>query len=75
FNPATSMRYDLPAAAHVMLQVFNLEGQLVTTLVDGVKEAGSHVAPFDGTGLASGIYLYALSAGDFKASGKMVLLK
>ncbi|MBU0518446.1 T9SS type A sorting domain-containing protein [bacterium] len=75
FNPATSMRYDLPAAAHVTLQVFNLEGQLVTTLVDGVKEAGSHVASFDGTGLASGIYLYALSAGDFKASGKMVLLK
>jgi hypothetical protein len=48
---------------------------LVATLVDGWREAGTHQVTFDGSRLASGIYLYALQAGGETATGKMLLLK
>lgn len=75
FNPTTQFRYEMPTANFVTLKVVDLSGRLVATLVDGWKEAGSHVAAFDGTGLASGIYIYQLRAGKFVANGKMVLMK
>ena len=75
FNPATQLRYELPAANQVTLRVVDLSGRLVATLVNGWQQAGSHLAIFDGTGLASGIYIYQLRAGEFIANGKMVLMK
>lgn len=75
FNPATMISFDLPAAAQTRLAVFDLSGRLVTVLVEGRLSAGRHQASFNGSNLASGIYLYKLTAGNFNSTGKMVLLK
>jgi hypothetical protein len=75
FNPTTAISYELSASSHVSLKVFDITGQLVATLVDGWREGGNHEVTFDGSNLASGVYLYALTAGQTHASGKIVLLK
>ena len=75
FNPATQIAYDLTKATHVSLKVFDLLGREVRTLMDEVQPVGSHSVFFDGSRLASGIYLYHLQAGAFTTTKKMVLLK
>ncbi|RJP81844.1 MAG: T9SS C-terminal target domain-containing protein [Candidatus Zixiibacteriota bacterium] len=75
FNPATAMSFELRAASYVSLRVFDTAGRVVATLVDGWKPAGAHETTFDGAGLASGIYLVRLEAGDFTQIQKLVLLK
>ena len=75
FNPTTAISYQLPADSRVSLSVYDVSGSLVTTLVDGWREAGVHELTFDGSRLASGIYIYRLRADDISASGKMVLVK
>jgi hypothetical protein len=62
FNPITTIPYSIPDREHVILKVYNLEGEQVATLVDGTQECGDHIACFDGSGLPSGIYYYRLSA-------------
>ena len=69
FNPTTALSYQLSAASHVNLRVYDTAGRLVAELVDGWRDAGSHSVAFDGTNLASGIYLYHLTAGSFDATG------
>jgi hypothetical protein len=75
FNPTTVIRYQMPDARKVSLKVYDTTGRLVATLVDGQQEAGIHEVTFDGSKLASGVYIYSLTAGDYRAAGKMVLLK
>jgi hypothetical protein len=75
FNPGTAIAYALPRASHVRLEVFTLLGERVATLVDETKQAGYHVARFDGSALASGIYFYRLAAGDLKMMKRMLLVK
>ena len=75
FNPTTQIRFDLPAAGPVELSVYNLRGELVRTLFAGELPAGSHRLAFDGSALASGVYLYRLQAKDFSAVRKMLLTK
>ncbi|MBU0508718.1 T9SS type A sorting domain-containing protein [bacterium] len=75
FNSSTQIAYALPNVGHVTLSIFNLLGEEVTTLVDGAQSAGSHTVSFDGTGLASGVYLYRLQAEGFVQTRKMVMLK
>lgn len=75
FNPVTTIRFDLPESSVVRLEVYNLMGRRVATLVQGVVEAGRHEASWDATNMASGIYLYRLNAGGFEALGRMVLMK
>jgi hypothetical protein len=75
FNPTTTIRFDLPRASVVTLRIFDLLGREVLTLVDENRAAGSHNVTFDGSRLASGIYLYRLQAGPFTTTKKMVLLK
>ncbi len=75
FNPATTLRFSLPEAGHVTLAVYDASGRLVTTLVEGMREAGNHEVTFDAANLSSGVYLYRMQAGEFAASGKMVLMK
>ncbi len=75
FNPTTVVTYQLPVASNVELTIFDVLGQEVARLVHGRKPAGSHQATFDASGLASGIYIYRLTAGSFVQSRKMVLLK
>ena len=75
FNPTTSIGFALPASEKVVLTVYDLAGRQLATLVDGWRDAGYHEVTFDAAGLASGVYIYRISAGDFKANGKMMLMK
>jgi hypothetical protein len=75
FNPTTAFSFKLQATSHVSLRVYDTAGRVVATLVDGWREAGTHEATFDGSGLASGIYLARLTAGSYTATQKLVLLK
>jgi hypothetical protein len=75
FNPSTVISYELRAASFVSLKIYDTAGRIVATLVDGWRDAGEHQVTFDASNLPSGVYLYRLQAGDWNATGKMVLLK
>ena len=80
FNPATTIIYSLPQAEHVVLEIYNSNGQKVRTLVDEVVSSGEHSVIWDATSdnnekVATGIYLYKMTAGDFVDSKKMSLVK
>lgn len=75
FNPETEIRYTIPVDCQVNLEVYNLVGQKVATLVDGEQKAGYRIAKWDASPFASGIYFYRIQAGDFVQTTKMVLLK
>ena len=80
FNPTTQISFDLPKASQVTIEVYNLRGQKVRTLVDGLKEAGSHSIQFDATDekankLPTGIYLYIFRCDEFKAVKKLAIVK
>jgi len=75
FNPTTNINFDLPVSGQVKLAVYDLQGRLVQTLVDGQRSAGAHTVTFNASNLASGVYIYAIAAGDFQASGKVVLMR
>ncbi|TKJ41217.1 hypothetical protein CEE37_06010 [candidate division LCP-89 bacterium B3_LCP] len=75
FNPSTVLSYKLPVASIVNLSIYDISGRLVAELVDGWRDAGVHEVTFDGSSLASGIYIYQLDIGSNSVSGKMVLMK
>jgi hypothetical protein len=80
FNPTTVVSFSLPSPTAVLLEVYNISGQKVTTLFDGSLGTGTHDVQWDGraddgTIAASGIYFYRLKAGDFTETKKMILLK
>ena len=75
FNPTTGVRFQVPGASDVKLVVYDILGREVATLVNERKAAGSYEVRFDGTGLASGVYFYKLSAGAMTVTKKMMLLK
>ena len=75
FNPVTTIRYGLPKSMRVTLSVYNTLGQHVVTLMDGIQDAGYHEMKFDGSGLASGVYVYRIQAGGFVQSKKVLLLR
>lgn len=75
FNPTTTISYSVPKAGYVTLKVYNVLGQQVATLFSGRQAAGSHLATFDGSKLASGVYFYVLRAGNTQITKKLMLLK
>lgn len=76
FNPRTHIRFALPEAATVTLEVYNAQGQKVATLVDGEGyDAGYYEASFEADGLASGVYFYRIDAGRFRRVRKMTLIR
>ncbi|MGB2804995.1 MAG: FlgD immunoglobulin-like domain containing protein [Candidatus Zixiibacteriota bacterium] len=80
FNPATNIEFNLPKAAHVKIDVFNIVGQRVRTLVDEEMKSGRYLADWDGKdeqghSVSSGIYFYRMQAGDFSDMKKMLLVK
>jgi len=76
FNPTTKLEYALPKQSHVTLEVYNLLGQRVATLLDEVKQAGYHAVDFDANGFSSGLYFYRMTAnGSVTFMKKMLLLK
>jgi len=75
FNSTTRLNYDLPENTNARIQVFDLSGRLVTTLINGKYEAGHHQVTWDATGLSTGIYLVLMKAGEYEAVRKVTLLK
>lgn len=75
FNPVTTISYKLPVNGKVRLDVFDIMGRKVATLVDGQMEAGTHQVAFDASALASGVYLYRLRVNETLLSKKMLLMK
>ena len=80
FNPETNIAYSVKEAGKVSIEVYNLRGQLVKTLVDGVNEAGDHIIVWNGTNeagksVASGVYFYKMKANKFVSTKKMILMK
>jgi hypothetical protein len=80
FNPSTEIAFDLPTKSRVTLNVYNINGRQVVTLVDQVLPAGHHSISWNGENAsgspaASGVYFYRLQAGEHVESRKMMLLK
>ena len=80
FNPSTKINYNIPPSNNnqtqkVVLKIFNILGDEITTLVDEVQEPGKHEVEFKTNNLASGVYLYRVEVGSFNATKKMILLR
>jgi hypothetical protein len=75
FNPSTTIKFGLLQDGIVILEVYNLVGEKVATLVNEELTAGYHTIDFNGSRLSSGIYLYKLSSGEFTSTKKFVLMK
>ncbi|HTY59788.1 MAG TPA: T9SS type A sorting domain-containing protein, partial [Bacteroidota bacterium] len=75
FNPSTTIRYNVAHRTHVTLTVFDILGEKVATLVNGVQEPGQHYVRFDAAGLASGAYFYRLQADGFVKTGQLHLVR
>lgn len=80
FNPTTEIQFSLPRTSRVRLEIYDIMGRTVRTLLDDTRAAGTHQVTFDGragdgTPVATGIYFYRLSTDSFSQSRKMLLLK
>ena len=75
FNAVTTINYELPSAAQVKIEIYNLAGQKVETLVDGLVSAGRHQVAWDASRYSSGIYFYQVTAGENVLAKRMTLLK
>jgi len=75
FNPATQINYSVPKNSFITIKVYNLLGQEVKTLFEGYQIRGNYTVTFNGSGLASGIYLYRLTAENFTDTKKTILLR
>lgn len=80
FNPETNINFELPASQDVSLEVYNILGQNVKSLANGVYDAGYHTVSWNGTNnngenVPSGIYFYSLKTADFSKTNKMMLIR
>ena len=75
FNPATKIHYSLPGAGQTRLEIYNILGKLVTTIVDKYQSEGAYEVTFNAGDIPSGLYFYKLQSGSYSATKKMVVLK
>jgi hypothetical protein len=80
FNPETTIAFDMSADSHVTIEIFNIRGQKVTTLVNDVREAGIHSVVWkglddSGRSVGSGIYFYRMTTDNYTSTQKMILMK
>jgi hypothetical protein len=75
FNPTTQISYSIPQNSYITLKVYNILGQEVMTLFEGVRKPGNYSVTFIGKGLSSGVYLYQLETKNFVETKKLILLK
>ena len=75
FNPSTVISYELPTSSEVKLEVYDMLGRKIKTIVSQRQNAGAYSVTFNATTLSSGFYFYRLTAGDFVNTRKMILIK
>ena len=75
FNPTTKISYSVPFDSKVTISVYSVTGEMVMELVNDNVSAGSYSVDFDGSNLASGMYIYKMTAGSFTQTNKMMLMK
>ena len=75
FNPTTSIQFDIPVDSKVQLKIYDITGREVHTLVNEIRKAGHYTESFDGTNLASGVYIYRFVSGRIVKSRMMMLIK
>lgn len=75
FNPQTTIDFSLAQTGYISLKVYNLLGQEVMTLIDGVETAGPHSVFFNASSLPSGVYFYTMKSGDFTDTKSLMLVK
>lgn len=80
FNPSTTISYALPKPARVIIEIYDVKGDLITALKDDMEDAGYHSLRWDGITsrgekVATGVYFYTLTAGKFSKTNKMLLMK
>lgn len=75
FNPSTTISYDIPIKAHVTITIYNVLGEKIATLVDGVKNPGSYSTVFNADRFASGVYFCRMTAGQYTFTRKLMMLK
>jgi PKD repeat protein len=75
FNPITKFKFEIPKPENVKIDIFNVLGQKIETLLDKQMQNGIHEIEFNGKNLPSGVYLYRIDAGKFQEVKKMILLR
>lgn len=75
FNPSTIISFSIPKKEFVNLTIYDLLGNMVSVLENGILPAGNYKKNFESNGISSGIYFYVLKAGEYVDSKKMILLK
>ncbi len=75
FNPSTTIRFSLPKQTQLKINIYNMLGEQVATIAEGMYESGYHKVTFDASNLPSGTYIYRLQSNDFVQVKKMILLK
>ena len=74
-NPVSNISYSIAEPSHVKLDIYSITGQKVAALVDDYRDAGLHTAIFDGSNLASGLYLYRFQSNSFSTTGRLMIIK
>ncbi|RPI01069.1 MAG: T9SS C-terminal target domain-containing protein [Ignavibacteriae bacterium] len=75
FNPATEIKFALPTNSHVLLTVYDVNGRVVSTIADADYSAGFHTVNWNASNAATGVYLCRITAGNFSATRKMMLVR
>ncbi|MGE5412185.1 MAG: T9SS type A sorting domain-containing protein, partial [Clostridiales bacterium] len=75
FNPSTYITYSIARSGFTTLRIYNILGEIITELVNGVQNAGRYTIRFSDKNLSSGIYFYKLSSGEFSSVQKMLLIR
>jgi hypothetical protein len=75
FNPTTEIQFTIVDRQWTIVKVYDILGSEVATLVNEVKDSGTYSVKFDGSGLASGVYIYRLTAGSFVQTRKLLIVK
>ncbi len=75
FNPTTTIQFSVPSPQHVKINIFDVNGKLVSDFYNNTVTAGLHQVEFDASHLSSGVYFYKLTAGEFVQMRKMMLVK
>ena len=75
FNPSTTISFSVPTNGHVTINVFDVNGRLVSTLLDDTMSSGYHNVTWDAADMSAGLYIYTLQAKGISLSNKMILMK